>query len=272
MMKYILYAIILIFGFGSVLFGQNSLSIDNYQKQRGVSFDIFLNGTLNSSSANTIEIKIKFNSMVLAVNKVEGGSEFAIQDNNPEFNIDFKNFNNSELTIKSSNFKNINNGKICKIQLEGLAATDTVSNFEPIQLKINDEILNQTQFQSGIITINSTSIQPKFINGLSANFPNPFTEKTKFNFSFENETELKFSIFSNSGREVYNYPNSQRCIEVKFFDSQNNLMQIPSNNKLNPGRYYVEISPLPWEVTAGVYYFVLYIGNDALKENIIYIK
>lgn len=271
-MKYILFAIILVICFGSALFGQNSLSIDNYQKQRGVNFDIFLNGSINHVSPNSIEIKIRFNSMVLAINKVDGGAEYAIQDANPEYNVDFKNFNNSELTIKSSNLKNITNGKICKIQIEGLAASDTVSNFEPFSLVINGEVQTSTQFQTGIITINSSPIQPKFINGLSSNYPNPFTEKTRFNFSYENETELKFSIFSNSGREVYNYPNSKQSFEVKFFDNQNNLMQIPSNNKLNPGRYYVEIAPIPWEVTAGVYYFVLYIGSDAFKENIIYIK
>lgn len=271
-MKYIFIAFILVINFGSILFGQNSISIDSYQKQRGVSFAIPLNGSINNATLNSIEITIRFNSTVLAINKVEAGSEFAIQDANPEFNVDFKNFTNSELVIKSNQVKSISNGQICKIVVEGLAASDTVSGIEPILLKINDVVQTDVQFSKGMVTINSTPIQPIFINGLSSNYPNPFSEKTKFNFSFENQTELKFSIFSNGGREVFNYPNSQQSFEVKFFDSKNNLIQIPENNKLMPGNYYVEIAPIPWEVTAGVYYFVLYIGSDAFKENIIYIK
>ncbi len=270
-MKIIFRLFILIFTI-TLLQGQTLISVNDYNFDRGKDSPILINGTINSQSTGSIELKFRFNAMVVAVKKIDGGNNFAIKDENPRMDVKFNNYTNAELTIKSDNFTNIDNGNICQIILEGLAGTDTVTNFEPISVLINGIEQANAKFTSGKISINSSPIEQKFFDGLSANYPNPFSSNTKFSFTIEKDTKIKFSVFSNGGREAYSFPSESNTFSVKFFNSDGSIIDYPDKYIFKKGRYSMELHPIPWEVTSGVYYFVFKTESNVFKENLIYIK
>lgn len=270
-MKYFFGIIILLFTI-TQLQGQSSVTVNDYSNDRGKDFSVLVKGTIATQTTSMIEIKFRFNAMVIAVKKVVGGNNYSIKDENPIMDVKFNNYTNAELTIQSDNFTAIENGNICSIILEGLAGPDSVTDFEPISLKIDGIEQSDASFMTGKISINSTPVQQEFFDALSANYPNPFSSNTKFTFTIEKDTKVKFSVFSNGSREAFSFPSDSKTFSVKFFNSDGSIIDSPEKHIFNRGRYTLEIVPVPWEVTSGVYYFVFKTELNVFKENLIYIK
>jgi hypothetical protein len=252
-------------------FAAGSLEIKDTIIERGRVYKIPVYGTIPSSSANIIQLEFIFDAMVLDIKKADGDNNYGLPAD-LIYNFDFSNIKKSKITISSASYKKKFSGTICVLEIEGLAGIDTTSNIEPVSMLFDNDSLPEINLIKGNIKVNSFPVEPKFIERLGQNYPNPFSDQTTFPFSIDKETNVNFKMYSLNGKLLNEQSELNDVFRIAVNDENGNAIDKPYTYRFNRGNYKIVLKPYLWKLSSGAYCLILRTDTGVYRMNFIYIK
>jgi len=252
------------------ILSQSSVIVPDGDAPRGFVSNILVQGTIPGPVAE-ITIKFRYNALLLDIKKITGGPDFAFTDGEINFDNNMTILDSAILTISGLNVQPVENGTICVVELEGLAGPDSIAIFEPVEMLINGEEPGNIDYLSGILTIGDPVFQ-RFPENLGSNYPNPFNFNTKFPFSINKKTKVKFYIYSLDGNLVQEIPHPSPIIEYYFFDSNGKPMKDALSNGFERGKYEIELIPVNWKVAKGIYFMIMETSKKVYHRTFIFMR
>lgn len=231
-----------------------------------------LKGDFEENDVNSVEIMLDFNAYNLDIKSANGGSNFAFKCSNPAVSFNLDNLQKSKMNIFCDNIQNINNGVYCKIDMEALSGPDSTTSISVDYIKINGETVNDAEFRAGNIKIIGESIIQKYPEGLGPNFPNPFNDGTKFQFSLSKATKVKFQVYSISGQYLLTDNLKDNMLKLSLVKDMQEIPITSLNEILGKGNYYLTLKPDRTRFASGEYYLLMTTDNGIYSKNFIYLK
>lgn len=265
------YFSLFIFFIPILVLSQTKIEIIDTTINRAIINQIPVYGYLDNIEEGQLEICIEFNSLVLDIKSAKTNNNTIISDIN-DFKIDFNNYTNSSITLKSNNYKKNTFGILFYLDIEGLAGGDTISILKIKCLKLNGNDIVISNLKEGKIIVNSSIVNPKLIEGISQNRPNPFSEETSAIISIANNTNIDIKVFSIDGKKVLNNDNSEYGLEILIFDSNNNLINDYKNHIFQIGEYKLVLKNSYSKVSSGAYFLVMTTNSNIYKINLLIVK
>jgi hypothetical protein len=265
------YFSIFIFFIPILVLSQTKIEIIDTTINRAIINQIPVYGYLDKLEDGQLEICIEFNSLVLDIKNAKTDNNTIFSDIN-DFKIELNNYFNSLITIKSNNYKKNTFGILFYLDVEGLAGGDTLSMLKINCLKLNGNDIIISILKEGKIIVNSSIVNPKIIEGISQNRPNPFSEETSAIISIANNTNINIKVFSLDGKKVLNKDNSEYGLEIFIYDFNNNLIKDYQNHIFQKGEYKLVIKNNYSNISSGAYYLVMTTNSNIYKLNLLLVK
>ncbi|MGQ9819407.1 MAG: hypothetical protein ACUVQ1_05730 [Candidatus Kapaibacteriales bacterium] len=230
-----------------IIFSQNRIAIPSKSIERGKIDTITITGTLLLRNSASLRIKLLFDAHFIDIKKVIGNPEFAITEVEPEFNIDLTKIDSAVLNVQSSKFQSVTNGTIFQVLLEGLVYQDSITYIYPIEVALDDSLL-ETQKDPGRIIIQGPTVIPISVTSIGFAYPSPVQSPLKFNFTLSKQTRLHFALFSINGKQILSSTNNPGNFTVLKGSTNVSL-----NETFATGSYILQIE-IPNEISSGVYF------------------
>lgn len=247
------------------------LQIKDTTVERGRVYSIPVYGSIPDSSAKEIKIEFVFNAMVIDVKQVIGANHYGLPLD-LAYNIDINNLIQSKITITSSSFKKNYSGIICELEIEGLAGLDTLCNIEPVSMLFDDVSPVGIDLIKGTIKVNSVPVEPKYHEGISQNYPNPYSYLTTFPFSIDQETGVNFKMYSLNGKRLNEESDLDDIFQMVVYDENGKSVEKPDSYRFTRGSYKIVLIPYSWKLSSGAYFLIMKTDNGVYRMNFIYIK
>ena len=267
-MRIIKYSVFIFLLINSLLFAQNSVKINDTTVSRETVADIPLLGTIQSDNLNTLTIELIYDARIIDLQSASGGIDYAIKESTPDFKTDFSKIDSARVTITSHNASTVTNGIICMLHIRGLVFSDSLAYILPFRLLINNEEVPAI-YQKGIIKVPGIPIFPNFPDNLSHGYPNPFSYQTRFDFSLQETSSVKFLVYTMIGIKVVDSDDSQGMLRVFSYDDNSEKTDLSA---LKKGTYYVLFTPQNQEIASQYFIFVMKTDRGVFNTNIIYCK
>ncbi len=239
----------------SALFAQYSVSIPDGRSPRGFVTEVPVNAMLKGQTGS-ISLKLTYNAFLFDIRSIRAGGSFIISEDVPQFNNNISNLEFAELTLSGTINPAISSDRLCILRIEGLAGPDSIGYIRPVELSINGNIVQDTSFKSGRFSIGDPVIR-KFPESLRQNYPNPFLDKTTFEFTIDNETAVSFHIYSMNGRKIQAIPGEGDTFDYSVFRSNGLEISNPFDEKFERGKYSLVLNPKLWKISSGVYIIIM---------------
>jgi len=265
------YFSIFIFFIPILVLSQTKIEIIDTTINRAIINQIPVYGYLDKLEDGQLEICIEFNSLVLDIKNAKTDNNTIFSDIN-DFKIELNNYFNSLITIKSNNYKKNTFGILFYLDVEGLAGGDTLSMLKINCLKLNGNDIIISILKEGKIIINSSIVNPKIIEGISQNRPNPFSEETSAIITIANNTNMDIKVLTLDGKNVLNNDNSEYGLEILIFDNNNNLIKDYQNHLFQKGEYKLVLKNSYSKVSSGTYFLVMTTNSNIYKINLLIVK
>lgn len=230
------------------LFSQNRISIPSKSIERSRIDTINIEGTLSLQNSSTLRIKLLFDAHFIDVKKVIGNPNFVIIENEPYFSLDLTKIDSAVINVQATNFQSIVNGIIFQVLVEGLVYKDSVTYIFPIEVAIDDSLI-ECRKDTGTIIVRGPSVFPIEITSIGFAYPLPVQSHIYFNFSLGKRNEVNFSIFSINGKQVLSSINNP-----ENFIIVEGLLNKPVYNSLLEGGNYLLRIEIPDKISSGVYF------------------
>lgn len=234
---------------------ENRIFLRDTTIERGNNYIIPIYGTINFSPLDNITLEIQYDARIININSVSGDPNFIIISKKPNVQHKLRDLNNSLIIISSNEAQSKEDGILCYLETEGLVFSDSIADIFLNRVVINGIERNELKGKIGSITVRGQSFLPNFPDNLGLNFPNPFSNETRFEFNLENTTQISFFMYNSSGKEIYSSINTPEIFEVFSYDG--NLIDEPFGKSLTRGKYFVLFRPPAYDFASGVYFFGL---------------
>lgn len=251
--KIFLLGLLLIFLPLTNLKSENKIFLRDTTIERGVNNIIPIYGTINFSPLDNIILEFQYDARIININKVVGDPNFIIIPKNPNFQQQLRELNNALVIINSNEVQSKDNGILCYFEVEGLVFSDSLADIFLNRVVINGIDRNEMEGKIGTIKVRGQSFLPNFPDNLGLNYPNPFSNETRFEFNLENTTQISFFMYNSSGKEIYSSVNTPEIFEVFSYDGT--LINDPFGKSLTRGKYFVLFQPPNYDFASGVYFF-----------------
>jgi len=232
---------------------ENKIFLRDTTFERGVNVIIPIYGTINISPLDNILLEFQYDARIINISSVEGDPNFIIIPKKPNVQNQLRDLNNALLIISSNEVQPKEQGILCYLELEGLVFSDSVVDISLKRIEINGIERDELTGKIGRIIVRGQPFLPNFPDNLGLNYPNPFSNQTRFEFNLENTTRISFFMYNSSGKEIYSSINTPEIFEVYSYDG--NLINDPFGKSLTRGKYYVLFSPPTYYFASGVYFF-----------------
>jgi hypothetical protein len=247
------------------------LEIKDTIVERGKVYKIQVYGTIPASLADNIKIEIIFDAMVIDIKQAIGNNNYCLPSD-LNYNFDLTDLKKSKIIITSTSFKNDYTGIICELAVEGLAGIDTICNIEPVSMLFDNDSIPGFNFIKGIIKVNSVPVEPKYIESLGQNYPNPYFDNTTFPFTIDKETSVNFKLYSLNGRRLNEKSDLGDVFQITVYDENEKTVDKPDTYRFIRGSYKIKLTPYNSELSAGVYFLIMKTEYGVYRMNFIYIK
>lgn len=241
------YLYLLIFFLPFFLFAQNRVSIPTKNVERGKIDTIDVYGSFSFQNSGKLEIKLLFNAYLIDVKKVIGNPNYVIHEIEPNIRLDLSKLDSAVLAINSFDFQALNEGIFFKIVIEGLVYKDSITYIQPLEIAIDDSLIDFTK-DSGMIIVRGPSVIPIPVTSIGYGYPSPTKNQIRFDFTLAKNTPVDFSVFSSNGKKIIDSNKNSN-----YFLIQKGSIEIPSETVLEPGEYSLLVN-FPNEIASGVYY------------------
>jgi hypothetical protein len=270
-LKLLLLLLITLISTSVLSFSAGKLEIRDTTIERGRVYNIPIYGIIPFTSAKTIKIELDFDAMVIDIKKAIGDVNFGLQSDLIS-NIDISNLKNAKIIISTSSFKNDFSGIICELAIEGLAGIDTTCYIVPVSMSLDNDTISDINLIKGKININSIPVEPKYLEGLGQNYPNPYFVSTTFPFTIDKETNVNFKLFSLSGKKLNEEADLNDIFQIVIYNENGNIVEKPDNFRFIRGSYKIVLTPFKWKLSSGTYFLIMKTDNGVYRMNFIYIK
>jgi hypothetical protein len=275
-MKNTLLRFLLFITINIVLLSYYSLSNTNITVRDTV-FDRLSTHTIpvyaNFDSSNILKLDITFiyNSNIIDIQSIKSDNNTVINCTQPTITKKFDKLDSATIEIKCDSIISTNT-ILCYFEIEALVCPDSIGYICPSNLIINDTLQKNPTLVSGKIQIPPTFTNKDYPEGLGYNYPNPFYYSTDFHFSINRSTKVEFTIFSLSGRDLFNNLSlGKECILKKITD-QGYIYISTLDSALERGNYILTFTPIFMEFPTGLYFFNLKTENNSYNNNFMFIK
>lgn len=238
--------------------------------ERGVSLKIPIYGTISFSPIDNFYIELQYDARIINISSVAGAPDYIIKPINPFFQNDLKDLNSAILSISTNDAQSKENGIVCVLELEGLVFSDSIVDIFLNKIVINGIERSEFKGKIGTITVRGQSFLPNFPDNLGLNYPNPFTDETRFEFNLENTTLISFYIYNSSGQAIYSSENTPEIFKVFSYDGL--PVNKPFEQSLSRGKYYALFRPPTYDFASGVYFFGLKTDKGFYNRSFLVLK
>lgn len=266
-----LFFILFITGFVSLFSQSIDVSVRDTVIERGKTDSYaYINIKTEGISASSLSLDLIFNANVLDFKK---GTYTSNIGNLKSLTVDcdLSDLQNSVLKLQiepNDNISDLSFGVPC----EGLAGNDTITMLTPSKIIINNIEYSINNSQPGKIIVRSSIVIEGITEGLFQNYPNPFSLSTIFPFGLNKDSKIILKAYSLNGRKIIDAQNFDKIFNVEVISQSNEVFDNYLEVTFKRGNYKLNINPLSWELSAGVYLIVLETGTGAYKSNFMFIK
>ncbi len=254
-----------------IAFSQEYIKVpDTILVHNGKNYKLPIYANLNLDEVNSITVKFNYSYSLIDIKSVQTSENTIMSGQNPTYNINVVNKDTAEIIISSESINKSGNSVLCYIELETLYGLDSSAFFNPIEIKINNEIKDSVNLIPAQIKV-GYALEPIIKEGISKVYPNPFDGYLMVEFGIENPTKLDFGIYSSLGQNVMTLPN-QSGLNYTFFDSKGKKIDNPINYEFAKGYYKLEVKAIPWEFSSGLYFLQLTTKSGLFNINLLHIK
>jgi hypothetical protein len=271
--KFILIFVILISTY-FVSYSQPAVRVSDATAPRGESTLIDVTGTIDFGNTGELVFYFTFNAYLYDIKSVKTGNNFGLNTITGDgFKVIINPMGLSELIVKSNDYKNISNGILFRIELEGLAYKDSIGFIIPDSVALNGTKVNNLSLNRGRIVVPGLPIYDDFGEGLGYCYPNPFHYTVTLPFYLESSQNIKLNVFSLAGKRI---PIHEINMEQnRLFKKETNGTKVPLDNidsELSPGYYEYVFTPEYWEMSSGIYYVFLITNDKVYSKSLIFFK
>lgn len=271
--KLILFFVIFISTY-LVSYSQPAVRVSDATAPRGTSTLIDVTGTIDFGNAGELVFYFTFNAYLYDIKSVKTGNNFGLNSITSDgFKVIINPMGLSELIVKSNDYKNISNGILFQIELEGLAYKDSIGFIIPDSVALNGTKINNLSLNQGRIVVPGLPIYDDFGEGLGYCYPNPFHYTVNIPFYLESSQKIKLTVFSLAGKKV---PIHEINMEQnRLFKKETNGTRVPLENidsELATGYYEYVFTPEYWEMSSGIYYVFLITNDKVYSKSLIFFK
>ncbi|HYF03337.1 MAG TPA: T9SS type A sorting domain-containing protein [Patescibacteria group bacterium] len=163
------------------------------------------------------------------------------------------------LTISCQDIRQSNDNARFLLQFRVIAGQDTSARIEPVDITLNGDTLREMRPDPGFVRFlkDEPLVFPTYPEDLGINSPNPFNVETRFFYSIDSQTNVRFKIFDHQGKMVF-----EENIGVR-----------------NRGSHVYTISPFTmaskwqnWNKSSGMYILVMETNDASYRRTFLYLK
>lgn len=248
-----------------------SVSIRDTLIPSGKIYEIPVYGKIHSEATGEIAISFNYNGLILDVSTAKGSASLGFQDSDISTTTNATDWSDAVTTVRSSNYSAGFEGILFYLTIEALVGPDTLALFRPINFKVAGEEVGAV-FVSGTIRTTPPIVNQKYKEGIGNSYPNPFNSQANVKFTIEEESKVKFHIYSTLGRLVEVLPDNAKYIEYQVFNSKNELIENADEKMFEPGVYLLKFKPKNNEFSSGVHYIIMETKKGIYTTNFVYVK
>jgi hypothetical protein len=128
--------------------------------------------------------------------------------------------------------RSVSDGSVCTLTIQGLQGPDTVGDVHLVRVTANGADVPLLQPPSTrVVVTNGTPVTPVPTEGITGNFPNPFSSITRIEYVVTDPGMVEFDLRDLGGRLFKRFDPIYR----------------------EPGRYDLELRPDMWDMSSGHY-------------------
>ncbi|GAB1370171.1 hypothetical protein MASR1M45_02290 [Candidatus Kapaibacterium sp.] len=249
-----------------------NVKVNDITVERGIKSKLIIECDLTAINPGNLDFTFSYDANVIDVKDIRIQAPYSNTNTISNFINNISNLKNSIMSF-TNEVKSENQAKIVyEVEFEGLAGADTLTNFVPLDVKYNSQIITNAGLTGGVIIVNSPSVVPGINEGLGLNRPNPFNDWTTFTIGLNKESEISFTIYRIDGRRVYSDDNIQEIFKVTLLDDNGTEIENYKSKKLPRGNYRLSLQPDSWKLSSGSYFIVLKTVSGVYKQNFMYSK
>lgn len=175
-----------------------TVSVPDTTVQRGSVFPLQI-AIKDVPVGDSVQLVLSYDRSLLLFIGAEGGGGRIMQCAKPDAFFT----NEGLLSISCSSLTSSSTGTLVTLMFEALAGKSNTVTIEPQRLIVNGLDAANVGWKNGIITIPGEPVIPQPTESISYNYPNPFGEWTKFNYSVTGDTaSVQFVVYTLGGRKV----------------------------------------------------------------------
>lgn len=251
---------------------ENTVSVSDTIIPRGEIYSIPVNGIIEADRIDSIELEFEFNPFVIDIKSVDIQASYQLNSSAYTYYTTLTT-EKGVLNIKIVDIgTNLINSGLFDIGIEGLVSFDSITEFKPTKLLINNI---PAQFKAGnaIIKVPGEPIFQKYPEGLFTNFPNPFRGTTTFPFNIENKSTAKFELYSSLGNRIFDESDIKSRIKIiqVIKDGSNKEIKDLSQD-LDPGKYYLIFTGDESVLASGHLIMVMKTNKDNYSKSFLFLK
>lgn len=272
MKRTLLYLVVALLFCGQSVYSQDySVALPDTLIPYGKTYLVPVEGEIASQTSGKITLEFNFDGTVIDIKRAIGGSTLGFHSSNIEVVIVGTSWKNQSIQINESDYKSSFKGTLCFLEIEGLAGPDSTTILLPTKFLL-DGIELSSGFDGGQISTKSPLINKMYPEGLSRCYPNPFSDVAFFDFNIEEDSKVKFKVFSSLGRLVETIPMNDKNIQYEIFNEKNELLENTDKLIFPKGSYKLRIKPVQWEFASGAHFVVMETRSGVYYSNFVFIK
>ena len=193
---------------------------------------VTVTGTLDASG-NT-KIVLEYPADVIKIRKVIGGEGFALLCPSVLIATDsMVTSTTGRVTLECWNVQPTNDKELFAMEIEFLAGPGTSGVLRAVGLERNGTNVADVQLSQASVTANGAVAKSESLEGVTGNYPNPFSSSTDFVFRLAEPSVVHLSIHSLDGR---------RLLDLQTMQA-------------SAGENVYHFAPNAWDVSSGPYIF-----------------
>ncbi|MBM2816223.1 MAG: hypothetical protein HW421_2985 [Ignavibacteria bacterium] len=271
LLKYIPEIIFFFIVFAVSLPAQINIEIPDTSIQRGFAHKILLDvtGNINLKGIKEIKIIFQYNALLLDISSVRGGSDCAMGNALPFIskNYPLNHFDSAYFVVSDTVINSKSQGKICSLEIEGLAGDDSIAYIKPYRLYI-DGIEKQFSEKTARITLKGDVTKPYINEGLDLPYPNPFDEFTLIPVSINKTSKVNFSLYSIDGTKI-DFGKETGTLNFSILDENGKEVDYFFTKELTAGYYTLKVKVDMLRASCCMYFIVMETGMGIYNRKIV---
>lgn len=141
-------------------------------------------------------------------------------------------------------------GVLCTLTVEAMADATGPHAIEPVALFVNGQPSPDASLVPGTLLVAGTGVHREVVEGITGNYPNPFSTQTRFEYRVAGTGTVSFTIRDSRGR----------------------VMMVLDDVDRTPGTYSLDLTAKTWEFSTGAYLLQMTTMTDSYLHPFVVVK